>query len=222
MRILLLATENNAVAYLRKGLMENGFAVDVARECNDGADWAGRSDYDLLVCDDVIRPAGFQASKGDGRRPPVLFLTSRDGPPQSATSNCLTKPFGFSDFLTRVRSILYWGPGSVEGTLEIADLRIDLVRQRASRAGARMDLTPKEFLLLSLLMRSAGDILSRALIADQVWDINFESNTNFVDVHIRRLRGKVDDPFAKKLIHTVRGKGYVLEDRGVGATGMLD
>jgi two-component system copper resistance phosphate regulon response regulator CusR len=110
--------------------------------------------------------------------------------------------------------MLHWGPGGIEEILEIGNLRVDLVRHRATRDGGRLDLTPKEYLLLSLLMRKSGEVLSRALIADQVWDINFESNTNFVDVHIRRLRSKVDDPFRKKLIHTVRGSGYVLEDRG--------
>ena len=133
---------------------------------------------------------------------PVLFLTP------------LARPVAFSDLLTSVRSMLHWGPGGVEEVLEIADLEVDLVRHRAMRGGVRLDVTPKEYLLLSLLMRKSGEVLSRALIADQVWDINFESNTNFVDVHIRRLRSKVDDPFPKKLIHTVRGTGYVLEDRG--------
>lgn len=209
MRVLLLASENNAAAYLRKGLVENGFAVDVARA---NTDWANHANYDLLVCDGMARPAGVQVLKGVNR-PPVLFLASPEGIEDTASGNSLTKPFGFSDFLTRVRSILHGGTGGVQESLEIADLRIDLVRQRASRNAVRLDLTPKEFLLLSLLMRRAGEILSRALIADQVWDINFDSNTNFVDVHIRRLRAKVDDPFARKLIHTVRGKGYVLEDR---------
>jgi two-component system copper resistance phosphate regulon response regulator CusR len=196
--------------------MENGFAVDIAPQPNDAADWVNRTAYDLLVCDGVAKPAGLQAFKSGGQQTPVLFLTSGDGSTAGA-GNYLAKPFGFSDLLTRVRSILHWGPGSVQERLEIADLRMDLVRHRASRAEMRLDLTPKEFLLLSLLMRNSGDILSRALIADQVWDINFETNTNFVDVHIRRLRAKVDDPFAKKLIHTVRGTGYVLEDRAAAS-----
>ena len=123
------------------------------------------------------------------------------------------KPFAFADFLARVRFLLGSRMNSSPMILRVADLDLDLVRHRASRDGRRLDLTPKEFLLLSLLMRRCGEVLSRALIADQVWEINFESNTNFVDVHIRRLRSKVDDPFRKKLIHTVRGMGYVLEDR---------
>jgi two-component system copper resistance phosphate regulon response regulator CusR len=217
MRILLVQPEDNTAAYLRKGLMENGFAVDIARERNDAIDFASQTNYDLLVCDGVSRPPGLHAFRGVGQQTPVLFLTSRDVIPDAVTGpgigSYLKKPFGFSDFLTQVRSMLHWGPGGVQEILEIGGLRIDLLRHRASRAGDRLDLTPKEFLLLSLLMRKSGDVLSRALIADQVWDVNFESNTNFVDVHIRRLRSKVDDPFEKKLIHTVRGAGYVLEER---------
>jgi two-component system copper resistance phosphate regulon response regulator CusR len=120
---------------------------------------------------------------------------------------------GFSDLLTRIHSALGWGKEQGLEKLQIADLEIDLMRQRAVRAGRRLDLTHKEFLLLSLLARRAGEVLSRTFIADQVWDINFDSNTNFVDVHIRRLRSKLDDPFEKKLIHTARGRGYVLEER---------
>jgi two-component system copper resistance phosphate regulon response regulator CusR len=187
--------------------MENGFAVDVARHTSDAVDLAGQTNYDLLVCDDGIRLPGLPAFRGAARQMPVLFL-------ETGAGSQLRKPFAFSDLLTRVRSMLHRGPGGIEEILEIGNLRVDLVRHRASRGGGRLDLTPKEYLLLSLLMRKSGEVLSRALIADQVWDINFESNTNFVDVHIRRLRSKVDDPFPNKLIHTVRGTGYVLEDRG--------
>jgi len=203
MRILLVEPENNAAAYLRKGLTENGFAVDVARHTNDALELVGQINYDLLVYDGATRPPGVPLFRSAAHQTPVLFLSPHDG-----------KPVEFSDLLTRVRSMLHWGPGAIDEVLEIADLRVDLVRHRATRGDIRLDLTPKEYLLLSLLMRKSGEVLSRALIADQVWDINFESNTNFVDVHIRRLRSKVDDPFPKKLIHTVRGTGYVLEDRG--------
>ena len=125
----------------------------------------------------------------------------------------LVKPFAFSELLARVRSLLRRGPARQPETIRVADLELDLVRHRASRAGQRLDLTPKEFALLSLLARRAGEVLSRTLIAEQVWDMNFDSDTNVVDVHVRRLRAKVDDPFDKKLIHTVRGVGYVLEER---------
>jgi two-component system copper resistance phosphate regulon response regulator CusR len=125
----------------------------------------------------------------------------------------LVKPFAFAELLARVRSLLRRAPGRQPDTVHVADLELDLVRHKAARAGKRLDLTPKEFALLSLLARRAGEVLSRTLIAEQVWDMNFDSDTNVVDVHVRRLRAKVDDPFERKLIHTVRGVGYVLEDR---------
>jgi two-component system copper resistance phosphate regulon response regulator CusR len=213
MRILLVEDENRTAAYLRKGLMENGFAVDVARQSGNLTELAGRSGYDLLVCDGGGRGRRFQEFGGTERQTPVLFLTAPDGVLEQS-ADCLRKPFAFSEFLLRIRSMLRTGPGHVMDTVSIADLEMDLVRHRATRAGKRLDLTPKEFLLLSLLMRKTGEVLSRTVIADQVWEINFDSNTNFVDVHIRRLRSKVDDPFRTKLIHTVRGSGYVLEERG--------
>ena len=151
----------------------------------------------------------------DLRQSPVLFLADRhNSADRSAVpGDLLYKPFAFSDFLARVRYLLNSRNNPASMLLRLAELELDLVRHRATRAGVRLDLTPKEFLLLSLLMRRAGEVLSRAFIADQVWEINFDTNTNFVDVHIRRLRSKVDDPFPRNLIHTVRGMGYVLEDR---------
>jgi two-component system copper resistance phosphate regulon response regulator CusR len=125
----------------------------------------------------------------------------------------LVKPFAFSELLARVRSIIRRGPSRQPENLRIADLEIDLVRHRASRARRRLELTPKEFALLALLARRPGEVLSRTFIAEQVWDVNFDSGTNVVDVHVRRLRSKLDDPFERKLIHTVRGVGYVLDER---------
>jgi two-component system, OmpR family, copper resistance phosphate regulon response regulator CusR len=213
-KILLVEDEVRTAHYLRKGLIESGFAVDVM-----GLDAAGtdprRTDYDLLVCD--LAPNGARAPEipGDRLQPPVLFLADRHKSPERTahSGDCLYKPFAFADFLARVRFLLNSRTNAGAMTLHIADLHLDLLRLRASRDGRRLDLTPKEFLLLSLLMQRSGEVLSRAFIADQVWEINFDSNTNFVDVHIRRLRFKVDDPFPRKLIHTVRGMGYVLEDR---------
>jgi two-component system copper resistance phosphate regulon response regulator CusR len=217
MRILLLEGEVQTAQYLRKGLVENGFAVDVMRFDSGGFSPPRRTEYDLLVCDvppGMGRPSEFRWA---GQQPPVLFLTERDSSPLrdqiQPAGNYLLKPFAFSDFLARIHALLRWGSDRAPMTLRVAGLELDLVRHRASRDGKRLDLTPKEFLLLSLLMRKAGEVLSRAYIADQVWEINFESNTNFVDVHIRRLRSKVDDPFLTKLIHTVRGMGYLLEER---------
>src|SRR4029077_1460995 len=217
MRILLVEEEVDAGLYLRKGLMESGFAVDVMRVDSGGFIPPRRAEYDLLVCD--VPPGMVRASeiRWGSQRPPVLFLADRNSYPVraqgDAAENYLLKPFAFSDFLARIHGLLRWGADRAQMTLRVAGLELDLVRHRASRDAKRLELTPKEFLLLSLLMRKAGEVLSRAYIADQVWDINFESNTNFVDVHIRRLRSKVDDPFPAKLIHTVRGMGYLLEER---------
>ena len=217
MRILLVEEEVEAALYLRKGLIESGFAVDVMRFDSGGFLPPRRAEYDLLVCDvppGMVRTSEF---RWGSQRPPVLFLADRNSYPArvqgDAAENYLLKPFAFSDFLARIHGLLRWGVDRAQMTLQVAGLELDLVRHRVSRDSKRLELTPKEFLLLSLLMRKAGEVLSRAYIADQVWDINFESNTNFVDVHIRRLRSKVDDPFSDKLIHTVRGMGYVLEER---------
>ena len=211
MKILLVQEEAQTAQYLRKGLLENGFAVDVARPNAGGLDARNRPGYDLLVCDVAPGlPRLFELGR-EGQRAPVLFLTERNAVPPR--EDCLVKPFAFSDFLARVRRMLSRDPDNGQMTLRVGDLELDLVRHRAARGGKRLDLTPKEFLLLSLLMRKSGEVLSRTFIADQVWEINFDSNTNFVDVHIRRLRSKVDDGFPRKLIHTVRGAGYVIEAR---------
>jgi len=217
MRILLVEEEAHTAQYLRKGLVENGFAVDVMGMDAGGFCIPQQAEYDLLVCDVPPGSGGLSEFRRGGQDAPVLFLSDRDSIPQTiagrAADSYLLKPFAFSDFLARVRGLLRWGGSLSQMTPHVAGLELDLVRHRAMRDGRRLDLTPKEFLLLSLLMRKTGEVLSRAFIADQVWEINFESNTNFVDVHIRRLRSKVDDPFPQKLIHTVRGMGYVLEER---------
>ena len=154
-----------------------------------------------------------------GKRTPVLLLTARDSVEDRVkglnlgADDYLVKPFAFSELLARIRSILRRGPSRNPETLDVADLEIDLPRHRATRSGRRLDLTPKEFALLTLLARRRGEVLSRTLIAEQVWDMNFEGDSNVVDVHVRRLRAKVDEPFGKPLIHTVRGAGYVLDER---------
>lgn len=217
MRILLVDDENKSAAYLRKGLTENGFAVDVAQQAEKGVDLVRKAEYDLMVLHSTHGWPVFSELRRSGKHTPVLLLTSGGIPAprgnQKSEPGVLKSPFAFTEFLSGVRSALGWGNGLERERFRVADLELDLMRQRATRAGRRLDLTPKEFLLLSLLVRRAGEVLSRAFIADQVWGINFDSTTNFVDVHIRRLRSKLDDPFPTRLIHTVRGRGYVLEQR---------
>ena len=222
MRILIVEDDRKAAEYLRQGLSEHGFVVDAAFDGIDGAHLATTGSYDLVLLD-VMLPGqdGWQVL-GDLRRSketPVLFLTARDRVEdrvrglELGADDYLVKPFAFSELLARVRSVLRRGQHRNSDVLKLADLELDAVRRRVHRAGERVELTAKEFALLHLFMRRAGEVLSRTLIAEQVWDINFDSDTNVVDVAVRRLRGKIDDPFPNKLVHTVRGAGYVFEQR---------
>jgi two-component system copper resistance phosphate regulon response regulator CusR len=221
-KILVVEDEKKAAAYLRKGLVENGFVVDVASDGDDGLQLARTGEYEIVVLDVMLPGRDGWSVLGELRRAgsqtPVLFLTAKDGLPDRVkglnlgADDYLVKPFAFSELLARIRSILRRGPSRQPEMLKRADLEIDLVRHRVARGGKKLDLTPKEFALLTLLTRRAGEVLSRTAIAEQVWDMNFDGGTNVVDVHVRRLRTKVDEPFERKLIHTVRGMGYVLDE----------
>ena len=221
MKILVIEDEVKTAKFLKKGLGEAGYVVDVATDGLEGLHLGLEVDFDLIILD-VMLPAldGWQVLsrlRQAGRKTLVLMLTARDTVHERVrgfelgADDYLIKPFAFSELLARVRSLLRRSTSPTQENLRMADLEIDVIRHRATRAGQKLELTSKEFQLLSLLARRAGEVLSRTQIAESVWDMNFDSDTNVVDVNVRRLRSKVDDPFTHKLIRTVRGAGYVLE-----------
>ena len=223
MRILIIEDEKKTSAFLQKGLSERGFFVEAAENGEDGLLSARAGNHDLIVLD-VMLPGRDGWSiitelRHANLHTPVLFLTARDLVPDRVKSlelgadDYLIKPFAFSELFARIRSILKRGPVRQESTVRIGDLEIDPRLHKALRAGRGLQLTTKEFTLLSYLAQFSPDVVSRASIAEHVWDINFDTGTNTVEAAIRRLRAKVDDSFEKKLIHTVRGIGYVLEAR---------
>jgi two-component system, OmpR family, copper resistance phosphate regulon response regulator CusR len=225
MRVLLVEDDAHTVLYLRQGLSEHGFVPDVAETAEAGARLGREREYDMVVLD-VMLPGGdgwsvLRDMRAAGRQTPVIFLTARDGIDdrvrglEMGADDYLVKPFAFSELLARMRTVLRRSAPRQPDVLRVGDLEVDWVRHRASRAGRRLTLRPKEFSLLSLLVRRTGEVLSRTFIAEQVWDMNFDSDSNVVDVQIRRLRLAVDEGFDTKLIHTVVGVGYVLEDRSV-------
>ncbi|MRW89894.1 heavy metal response regulator transcription factor [Duganella sp. FT80W] len=222
MRILIVEDETKTGDYLRKGLLEAGFQADLARTGVDGLHLALNADYALIVLD-VMLPGldGFSLLQQlrERKQTPVLMLTARDEVAdrvrglELGADDYLIKPFAFAELLARLRTLLRRAPPRVQDRLSIADLSIEVQRRRVTRGEVRIDLTVQDFALLHLLAEREGDVLSRSLIASHVWDMNFESDTNVVDVAIRRLRAKIDDPYPVKLVHTVRGMGYVLEIR---------
>ncbi|MDX5364773.1 MAG: heavy metal response regulator transcription factor, partial [Pseudazoarcus pumilus] len=210
MKILIVEDEPKTGDYLRQGLSEAGFVVDLARDGLDGLHAATTAEYDLIVLDVMLpRLDGWgvlETLRRGGQQTPVLFLTARDQVEdrvrglELGADDYLVKPFAFSELLARVRTLLRRGRAKEPEVLRAADLEIDLLRRRVLRAGQRIDLTAKEFALLELLLRRQGEVLPRSLIASQVWDMNFDSDTNVIEVAVRRLRAKVDDPFEPKLI----------------------
>jgi len=222
MKILIVEDETKTAAFLEKGLTEEGYTVDVVGDGESGLARAREFHYDLIILD-VMMPkldgwTVVRRLREAGLNTLTLFLTARDSERDrvhgldAGADGYLVKPFSFTELLANVRTLLRRAHGRPGGAFRVGDLEIDLVSHRVVRRGRRLDLTPKEFALLSLLARRKGEVISRAIIADQVWNMNFDSETNVVDVHVARLRAKVDAPYADKLIKTVRGMGYMLSD----------
>ncbi|ABR89805.1 response regulator of copper sensing system [Janthinobacterium sp. Marseille] len=222
MKILVVEDENKTADYIRQGLREAGFVVDVARNGLDGHHMAMNEAYDLVLLDVMLPDVDgwhiVKSLRDAGHQVPVLFLTARGSVDdrvkglELGADSYLIKPFAFSELLAHVRTLLRRRNVPAQSDqLQIADLVLDLTRRKATRMGQRIVLTNKEFALLELLARRRGEVLPRSLIASQIWDMNFDSNTNVIDVAIRRLRAKMDEPYEPKLIHTVRGMGYTLD-----------
>jgi two-component system copper resistance phosphate regulon response regulator CusR len=226
MAILIVEDEKKTRAYLSQGLSESGFSIETAETGAEGLRCCASQVYDLIVLD-VMLPerdgwSVLEELRRMGNMTPVLFLTARDAVKdrvkglELGADDYLLKPFAFSELLARVRSVLRRGALRPPEQLMVADIKVDMLRQRASRGERQLELTPKQFALLSLFARRAGEVLSRGLIAKLIWDMDIDSDTNVVDVAVRRLRAKVDDHCERKLIHTVRSVGYVMEERFEG------
>jgi len=222
MRCLLVEDEKKLADFVSRGLRAERFAIDVASDGNAGWDLASKFDYDIIILDLMLPGLSgtevLQRLRQQNSRTPVLVLTARDATGdkvrhfEAGADDYLTKPFAFAELLVRVKALLRRGPITQSSVLRVADLELDRLAQSVRRAGKRIDLTSKEYALLEYLMAHAGRVLSRTMIVEHVWDQSFHGLTNIVDVYVRHLRSKVDEPHAKKLIRTVRGSGYCLSD----------
>ncbi len=223
MRALIIEDEKKTAQYLKKGLTESGFLIDVAENGEDGLHLAMMAEYSFIILDVMLPDRDgwsiITELRKAGKQTPVIFLTAKDAIDdrvrglELGADDYLVKPFAFSELLARIKTVLRRGPARHPEVLQVKDLEIDFLKRKAKRGTKHLDLSPKEFLLLWLLASHKGEILTRTYISEQVWDMNFDCDTNVVDVAILRLRKKLDAPFPVKLLHSVRGVGYVLEDR---------
>lgn len=222
MKILVVEDEVKAADYLKKGFTESGYSVEVAHDGREGEFLIREGHFDLIILD-IMLPGlnGWQLLQIIRRisNTPVIFLSARDAVEdkvrglEQGADDYLAKPFSFAELLARARKLLQRAPAREVTLYQLADLQLEPLSRRVSRSGQRIELTNKEFTLLQLLLSHEGEVMTRTYIASQVWHMNFDSDTNVVDVAIRRLRAKVDDGFQPKLIHTMRGMGYVCEVR---------
>jgi two-component system copper resistance phosphate regulon response regulator CusR len=222
MRVLLVEDELKVVNYLRDGLSGQGWLVDVAMDGEEGVFKANEYEFDVIILDvNLPKKDGFSVLRElrENRQMPVVMLTARDRVDdrvqafRAGADDYVTKPFSFIELVERLHAITRRVRSQHTMVLQVGNLNVDLIGRRAGRNGVRLELTAKEFQLLSALARRRGQILSKTQIAELVWDVNFDSNTNVVEAAIKRLRAKLDDPFESKLLHTIRGMGYVLEER---------
>lgn len=222
MRVLVVEDNPDMGPYLEQGLREHGFAVDLVADGNRGLDYAATGVYDLLILDRMLPGRDgleiLRRLRAADIRTPVIFLTARSSVTDrvegldGGADDYLVKPFSFAELLARIRVVLRRGPELQPSVLRVADLSLDPATHSVERGGQRIELSAKQFALLSYLMRQAGQVVSRTMIQEHVWNYEFDGLTNVVDVHINRLRNKVDRGFDRPLIHTLRGVGYVLRE----------
>jgi heavy metal response regulator len=223
MRILLVEDERKIADFIRRGLTEHGYAVDVAYDGEEALEWPSVTDFDAIILD-VMLPVrdGIEVCRtlrSRGLQTPILMLTARDavedrvGGLDSGADDYLVKPFAFSELLARIRALARRQPAVLGSQLEVADLVLNTATREVTRAGNEIDLTVKEYAILEYMMRHPDQVLTRTMLADHVWNFDFDSGSNVIDVHIRNLRRKIDDPFNSDLIQTIRGAGYRLSAR---------